>query len=288
MSRARGTRLLVISFLSLMKFEGTSEEYLFVSEIVPERSYMFDQDLKTGLTVIWNTGRQASFVIDGERMKINKNCAIFLTEFHQIEEFSFERMNIIQFNRPFYCVKEDDDEVGCKGILFFGASDVPKIVISKPKLEKFELIWNLFVMEMDEQDELKLVMLRTMLKRFLIMSLRLYKREGVDLPADNVNVGVIREFNYLVEQHFKTHTTVKDYASMLSKSPKTLSNLFKKYIDQSPLQIIQQRRLLEAKRLLLANRKSIKEIAFELGFSDIQTFSHFFKKQVGQAPSEFK
>jgi AraC family transcriptional activator of pobA len=271
-----------------MKFEGTSDEYLFVSEIVPERSYMFDQDLKTGLTIIWNAGKQASFTIDGERMKLHKNCMIFLTEFHHIEEFAFERMNIIQFNRPFYCVRDDDDEVGCRGALFFGASDIPKIVITKAKQEKFELIWSLFLLEMDEQDELKLVMLRTMLKRFLIMSLRLYKHKGTDLPADNVNVGIIREFNYLVEQHFRIYTTVKEYASMLNKSPKTLSNLFKKYIDQSPLQIIQQRRLLEAKRLLLANRKSIKEISFDLNFSDIQTFSHFFKKQSGQAPSEFK
>jgi AraC family transcriptional activator of pobA len=271
-----------------MKFEGLSDEYLFVSEIVPERSYMFDQDLKTGLTVIWNKGRQASFIIDGKRMTINKNCMIFLTEFHKIEAFSFERMNIIQFNRPFYCVQTDDDEVGCRGVLFFGATDIPKVVISKSELEKFELIWKLFLLEMEEHDDLKILMLRTMLKRFLILSLRLYKREGASLPLDNVSVGVIREFNYLVEQHFRTHTTVKEYASLLSKSPKTLSNIFKKYIDRSPLQIIQHRRLLEAKRLLMSDRKSIKEIAFNLGFSDVQTFSHFFKKQEGRSPSEFK
>ncbi len=271
-----------------MKFKSSNDEQIFISEIVPERSYMFGQDLKTGLTIVWNTGKLATFLIDGERMKIHKNCAIFLTEFHQIQDFSFERMNIIQFNRPFYCVKEDDDDVGCRGVLFFGASDIPKVIISKAELTKFNLMWQLFLLEMEEQDELKLAMLRTMLKRFLIMSLRLYRREGIDLPADNVNVGIIREFNYLVEQHFRTHTTVADYAAMLTKSPKTLSNIFKKYIDQSPLQIIQKRRLLEAKRLLLSGNLSVKEIGFELGFSDVQTFSHFFKKQEGRSPSEFK
>jgi AraC family transcriptional regulator, transcriptional activator of pobA len=271
-----------------MKFHTENDEQIFVSEIVPERSYMFNQDLKTGLTVVWNTGRQATFTIDGEPMILGKNCIIFLTEFHQIQGFEFERMNIIQFNRTFYCVRDDDDEVGCRGVLFFGASDIPKIVISKDNLSKFDLMWNMFVMEMEEQDDLKLVMLRTMLKRFLIMCLRSYKREGTDLPADNANVGIIREFNYLVEQKFRTHTTVNAYAKMLNKSPKTLSNIFTKFIDQSPLQIIQNRRLLEAKRLLMSEKKSVKEIAFELGFSDIQAFSHFFRKSEGRSPSEFR
>ena len=42
-----------------MVFKGTLEEYLFVSEIVPERMYMFNKDLKTGLSVIWNIGTKA-------------------------------------------------------------------------------------------------------------------------------------------------------------------------------------------------------------------------------------
>jgi AraC-like DNA-binding protein len=52
---------------------------------------------------------------------------------------------------------------------------------------------------------------------------------------------------------------------MLNKSPKTLSNLFKKYNEKSPLQIIQDRTILEARRLLRYSDKSIKEIAYEIG-----------------------
>ena len=39
-----------------MFFKGKLDEYLFVSEIVPERKYMFNTDLKKGLTILWNTG----------------------------------------------------------------------------------------------------------------------------------------------------------------------------------------------------------------------------------------
>jgi AraC-like DNA-binding protein len=45
---------------------------------------------------------------------------------------------------------------------------------------------------------------------------------------------------------------------------------------------------LEAKRLLIYTDKSTKEIAYELGFEEVAHFSRFFKKQIGQAPTEFK
>ena len=83
----------------------------------------------------------------------------------------------------------------------------------------------------------------------------------------------------MVEKYYKSKTTVADYAKMLFKSPKTLSNLFKKHIDKTPLQIISERRLLEAKRMLKYTDQSIQDIADELAFSDIQAFSNFFKKK---------
>ena len=54
-----------------MKFQSKIEETLFVSEIFPERRYMFNQDLKTGLSIIWNTGKQASFMIDNNKNLLN-------------------------------------------------------------------------------------------------------------------------------------------------------------------------------------------------------------------------
>ena len=271
-----------------MKFRSKTDETIFVSEVLPERSYMFDQDIKTGLSIIWNTGNHARFVIDNKEIVIEKGCVIFLTEYHKIEDFQFEKMNVVQFNRPFYCVEEQDTEVGCKGLLFFGASNIPKIEIPIEKQKQFNLIWEVFLMEMEEMDSLKLDMLRTLLKRFLILCLRVYKNSNNNLPSDNVNVGLIREYNYLVEKHYKTLTRVSDYASLLHKSPKTLANIFKAYTDKTPLQIINQRRLLEANRLLKYTDKPIQEIADEIKFSDIQSFSHFYKQRQGIAPSAFR
>ena len=271
-----------------MKFKSSIDETIFVSEIFPERSYMFDQDLKTGLSIIWNSGAPALFEVDGVERQLHENCLIFLTEYHTIGRFEFERLNVIQFNRLFYCVEEDDSEIGCKGLLFFGAAEVPKIIIPKERKKQFSLLWEIFMMEIEESDALKLEMLRALLKRFLILCLRVYKNQNYDLPSDNVNVGLIREYNYLVEQHFKMLTKVSDYARLLHKSPKTLANIFKKYAHITPLQVINERRLLEAKRLLKYSEQSIQEIAEMLNFPDVQSFSTFFRTRANLSPSQFR
>jgi hypothetical protein len=108
-----------------MVFKGTLEEYLFVSEIVPERMYMFNKDLKTGLSVIWNIGTKAEFIIDSP-IAVKKDCFLFLTSFHTIQKIEFEKLRVIQFNQPFYCVENHDSDVGCKGLLFLGHQQFQK------------------------------------------------------------------------------------------------------------------------------------------------------------------
>ena len=67
------------------------------------------------------------------------------------------------------------------------------------------------------------------------------------------------------------------YTSLLNRAPKTLSNLFKKLGHKTPLPFIQNRLLLESHHLLKYPDKTISEIGYELGFYDVQIFSHFFK-----------
>ena len=62
----------------------------------------------------------------------------------------------------------------------------------------------------------------------------------------------------------------------------------KKYIDKTPLQIINDRRLLDAKRMLTYTEVTIQEISEEFNFKNVQSFSHFFNAQIGKPPSVFR
>ena len=82
----------------------------------------------------------------------------------------------------------------------------------------------------------------------------------------------------LVDQYFREKKQVQDYADMLCRSPKTLSNLFSACGLPSPLRIIHERIDAEARRLLLYTRKSAKEISAILGFEDLAAFSASSRK----------
>ncbi|PWJ55932.1 AraC-like DNA-binding protein [Dyadobacter jejuensis] len=250
------------------------------------------KDLKvigpSGLTLIWFTHDHNQLVIGGTPVTFDKNQIVFLTEFDAIEVVALHGARLVQFNRPFYCIIDHDSEVGCKGILFFGASRRPVIQLPEAELEVFEHLYSLFLHELKTEDTLQLEMLRMLLKRLLILCTRIYKAQSSYLNLENGQVDLIREYNFLVETHFKTHHTVAEYASMLHKSPKTLSNYFAKFSSKTPLQFIQDRKMMEARILLENSVWSIKEIAYELGFEDLQTFGRFFKKQSGIAPSDYR
>lgn len=270
-----------------MKFLSNIKEYLQLEIINKNSCSLIKEQVESSLTVLWFQEDNNMFFIDEKEYVFNRNQVVFLTEFHKIKAENIGEIRFLRFNRPFYCVLDHDVEVGCRGLLFFGASELPIINIEEEELEKFEILWKMFMIEMKSNDSLQIEMLQMMLKRYLILCARIYKYQE-SFPSEKKHADIIREFNFLVEQHFKTKHSVKEYAELMFKSPKTLSNVFSKIGFKSPLQYIQNRLLLESKRLLHYSNLSIKEIAFEIGFEDTQTFSRFFKKKEGISPSEFK
>lgn len=270
-----------------MKFIGNTKEYLQLTKITKNNCHVLKEKLESSLTVLWFEDDDNELIIDGINYTFNQHQIIFLTEFHQVKVVRVGVVRFLKFNKPFYCILDHDQEVGCKGILFFGASELPIIKIPEAEVEKFETVWKMFSIEMESSDNLQIEMLQMMLKRYLILCTRLYKDQKQS-SVKKYDSDLIRAFNYLVEQHFKTKHTVSEYAQLLHRSPKTLSNIFSKIGKKSPLQFIQERKMLEARRLLYYTDLQIQEVAYELGYDDIQAFSRFFKKQEGVSPTKYK
>jgi AraC-like DNA-binding protein len=98
----------------------------------------------------------------------------------------------------------------------------------------------------------------------------------------------LAKFNMLIDEFYKEEKSVIFYADKLHISANYLNILCKKHLKVSATQLIQQRIIIEAKRLLKSGDLSIKEIAFDLGFTDHAYFSNFFKAQTNITPSEFR
>jgi len=172
--------------------------------------------------------------------------------------------------------------------LFFGPNPV---MFMKPDLEllkSFEDLKSQFIQEFESDEIVKADMLRMLLVQLIIKLTRLAKKQHIELETDDEKFDLMRHFNLQVEIHFRQQKQVQFYAGLLNKSPKTIANVFSLYSKQSPLQIIHNRVLAEANRLLHFSNKSIKEIAYYLGFEDIAGFSKFYKNQTGFSPSQLK
>lgn len=271
-----------------MKFQGKNGESIEVVDIDKDNLHLLGDSESSELSLLWLKSSNTIINVDTIDYAINQNQLISFTEFHTIRARELESAVLIRWNRSFYCVVDHDSEVGCKGILYYGASTLPIIKPSKDDLDILDTVYRMLCIEMRSHDSLQLEMLQMMLKRLLILCTRIYKNQesGQRITAQSINI--IREYNYLVEQHFKTKHTVKEYADMLYKSPKTLSNVFKKYGETTPLRYIHNRIMLEARRMLSYTEMTISEVSDELGFVDVQTFSRFFKKQEGIPPQEFR
>ncbi len=271
-----------------MLFTGKSGEYLKIEDITSSNCTELQERIESGLTLVWFLDDDSIFEIDGKKFHFEKNQIISLTEFHGLKMKRTGVIKMIRFNRQFFCILDHDSEVSCKGLLFFGSSSFPIIKLPEEEVKKFDMLWRVFEMEMESPDDLQLEMLQMLLKRLLILLTRLYKQQGEFSKIDDIQIDLLREFNYLIEKHFKTKHSVAEYAELLNKSPKTLSNLFSKLGAKTPLQYIQERLMLEARRLLSYTDKPVKEIAYEIGYTDVPSFSRFFKKNQGLAPSEYK
>lgn len=272
-----------------MKFVGTNQECIELLDLNQDSKEKILENVDGALSILWFQEDDNTLEIDSIKYKFQKNELICLTNFHKVKINQLNNTKFLRFNVPFYCIVNHDSEVGCKGILFYGSKSTPRIDIStEGDLAILELSWQSLESEMNSKDNLQLEMLQMLLKRILIILTRKYKNQENFSELPKLQSDIIREFNYLVESHFREKHSVSEYATLLNKSPKTLSNMFGKLHDRSPLQLIQNRILLEVKRLLTYTDKGISDIAYEVGFNDIQSFSRFFKKQEGVSPTDFR
>lgn len=271
-----------------MNFKGETGEYFELISIDEKNCEVLKIQMNETLRFLWFTSDHNQVIIDGIKYNFKKNEVVFLTQFHELEVVNIDSVKLLRFNRPFYCILDHDSEVGCKGVLYYGAAQLPIVCLKNTELEIIETAWKMASLEFEMRDSLQLEMLQMMLKRILILCTRAYKNQSTLDRIDTKQNDLVREFNYLVEKHFKEKHNVADYAELLFKSPKTISNLFKKLGEKSPLQFIQERLMLESRRLLWYTDKDVSEIAYEIGFNDIQTFSRFFKKKEGFSPTDYR
>jgi AraC family transcriptional activator of pobA len=100
--------------------------------------------------------------------------------------------------------------------------------------------------------------------------------------------GLVMQFRELIESAFRKGWSLAEYASALGVSQSRLRNACLSVTEQSPMQIVHARILLEAKRQLRYTSASVSEVAYALGFEDPAYFTRFFSQRTGLSPRAFR
>lgn len=97
-----------------------------------------------------------------------------------------------------------------------------------------------------------------------------------------------KNFLAILEENFRRPEGVEFYAEKLFMSPRNLNLICNQILQKSVSELIETRKLVEAKNLLTTTDRTIAEIGYDLGYNDKAYFTAVFKKKSGQTPSEFR
>lgn len=198
---------------------------------------------------------------------------------------------VLNFHPDFYCIHRHQQEVACNGVLFNNIYQAPQVHVDELAKSTFEMLLAQIKAEMQNPVLAQYELLVSYLKIFLITATRLKVQQQPDAAisvSDSKEPFILQNLKNYIEQHFKTKHSASDYAELLNISPKALAKITKTHFNKTLTDLISERIVIEAKRELYLTNKSVKEIAYELGYEDEYYFSRFFKTNADVSPQIYR
>lgn len=229
--------------------------------------------------------------VDFNYFEITQPNLFFLTNQHVKIIKAQEKAKLLYYNRDFYCIQIHDKEVACDGLLFHNIFEIPFVELDGEENIIIQQLFQNIEHELESRDSSAEEMIRTYVKQIIIRATRKWKKQNLDngsIKVPSNEVDIFRDFSRLLEIHFREKHNVSEYAELLHIAPKTLTHKFKSLQLESPNQLIINRIILEAKRLLIYTDKTVKEIAYDLGYEDPAYFNRLFTNKTGNTPAHFK
>jgi len=245
--------------------------------------------------LIWFRKGSGKHFVDLKAHDVADNAVFFIAknQVHCFDNGSGYQGVLLHFNEPFLVKNESETDFFLKCSLFGNPYRTPFCAVGK----ETGRILGEYVAQMQRefargdrfgQEEL----LRSYLTAFLIQLQRAKNESsgtdgGTPFVPDEKRAQLVRFIN-LIDQNHAKGLSVSEYADRLSVSPRTLSDLTRQLLRKTPSQMVQERIVLEAQRLLAHSGLHVGQIGYRLGFDDPSYFVKYFKKRTGVSPSDFR
>lgn len=229
-------------------------------------------------------------LIDFRPINLSSNTLLFIKKgkVHFFDTSGNIEGDLILFTENFFCRNEDDLTFLRSTILFNDLLDNTSLRNGSSRTFFNDAIEEMKIELKNQTKEYHHEILQNLLHNFLIAAHREKRAQGFRELPKGADLDYTLLFNELIDKYFLTTKSVKEYADKIHINEKRLNKATSNILGKSPKELINERVVLEAKRLLVHTNQPIKEIAFHLGFGETTNFIKYFKTQTDSTPTEFR
>lgn len=265
-------------------------EIVDISDLYSSKREMIIRPHRTGFYhILWIQTGGTTHVIDFQPVDASANTILFLNkDIVQMFDTQPFQGKAILFTDAFFSKSDTDIKFLKENILFNDLFSISKLEVNSVQAP-FDALLSLMEEEaLKAEDGYQSGIIKNYLHSFLLLAERERRRHDFLEVKKGADRDYIILFRDLLDKNYKEQKQVRFYASELSVTEKRLNQATSKILGKTVKQVIDERVMLEAKRLLAHTSDSIKEIGFSLGYDEPTNFIKYFKKHNFTTPVEFR
>lgn len=239
--------------------------------------------------IFWYQKGSATHLVDFKPIQIRENSLLFVNKnrVQTLDSTADYDGKFLLFTEAFFDKYPEDIKYLRNNILFNDLLEEPVLNI-EGNSSIISVFQDIETELAKSNDEVQYHILHNLLHNLLLLSERERRKNGFNQIEKGIDLDKTIEFRNILENKFRSIKTVSGYASVMSISERKLNKALTAVLGKTAKELIDERIILEAKRMLAHTNYSIKEIGFELGFDEPTNFIKYFRKQEGKTPVEFR
>jgi AraC family transcriptional regulator, transcriptional activator of pobA len=247
-----------------------------------------DQHKHTFYEIIWTEKGTSKQVIDYQEYTVTPNTLFFISpgQLHNFEAWRKVEGGSIMFTEDFFLLNQQGNDRLFEFIFLDNFYANPCL---KPDAKNYkEIKHTIDLIYQEHQRGNRSDAIEQSLLHILLSQIQRSIDSNTKNPVSKKYVVLYKKLKSMVDKHFSEALTVSDYADRLFVTQHHLNHVVKIVTGKTASEVVRERSILEAKRLLTFRDHTITEIAAALGYFDSSYFAKLFKSETGQSPQDFR